>query len=72
MNRHFNSDVGVTLNVFTHASFDRAAEQMARIIDLSEQRGNTLLANVFDECRTTQENPVCKDTDMQGKQRKSS
>ena len=39
MSRHFNSDVGVTLNVFTHASFDRAAEQMARIIDLSEQRG---------------------------------
>lgn len=42
-----HSDVGVTLNVYTHASFDRAAEQMARIIDF-------------------------KDTDMQGKQRKSS
>lgn len=25
-----HSDVGVTLNVYTHASFDRAAEQMAR------------------------------------------
>jgi hypothetical protein len=28
-----HSDVGVTLNVYTHASFDRAAEQMAKIID---------------------------------------
>ena len=27
-----HSDVGVTLNVYTHASFDRAAEQMAKII----------------------------------------
>ena len=34
-----HSDVGVTLNVYTYAIFDRAAEQMARIIDLSEQRG---------------------------------
>ena len=34
-----HSDVGVTLNVYTHASYDRAAEQMAKIIDLSEQRG---------------------------------
>ena len=42
-----HSDVGVTLNVYTHASFDCAAEQMARIIDF-------------------------KDTDTQGKQRKSS
>ena len=33
MNRHFNSDVGVTLNVYTHASYDRAAEQMAKIWD---------------------------------------
>ena len=30
-----HSDVGVTLNV----CYDRAAEQMAKIIDLSEQRG---------------------------------
>jgi hypothetical protein len=29
-----HSDVGVTLNVYTHASFDRAAEQMTKIIDL--------------------------------------
>ncbi len=36
MNRHFNSDVGVTLNVFTHASFDRATEQMAKILDFKE------------------------------------
>lgn len=33
------SDVGVTLNVYTHASYDRAAQQMAKIVDLSEQRG---------------------------------
>jgi hypothetical protein len=33
---------------------------------------NTLLADVFDECRTTQEHPACKDTDIQGNQRKSS
>jgi site-specific recombinase XerD len=29
-----HSDVGVTLNVYTHASFDRAVEQMTKIIDL--------------------------------------
>lgn len=34
-----HSDVGVTLNVYTHASYDRAAQQMAKIVDLSEQRG---------------------------------
>ena len=28
-----HSDVGVTLNVYTHASYDRAAEQMAKIMD---------------------------------------
>ena len=28
-----HSDVGVTLNVYTHASYDCAAEQMAKIID---------------------------------------
>ena len=31
-----HSDVGVTLNVYTHASFDRATEQMAKIIDKME------------------------------------
>ena len=36
-----HSDVSVTLNVYTHASYDRAAEQMAKIIDLSEQRNLT-------------------------------
>ncbi len=41
-----HSDVGVTLNVYTHASLDRAAEQMAKIIDF-------------------------KETDMQGKKKKS-
>lgn len=41
-----HSDVGVTLNVYTHASFDRAAEQMAKIIDF-------------------------KETDLQGKKKKS-
>lgn len=30
------SDVGVTLNVYTHASYDRAAEQMAKIVDFKE------------------------------------
>lgn len=29
-----HSDVGVTLNVYTHTNYDRAAEQMAKIIDL--------------------------------------
>ncbi|MFR3753100.1 MAG: hypothetical protein ACLTW9_13920 [Enterocloster sp.] len=28
-----HSDVGVTLNVYTHASYDRAAEQMVKVID---------------------------------------
>ena len=28
-----HSDVRVTLNVYTHVSYDRAAEQMAKIID---------------------------------------
>ena len=28
-----HSDISVTLNVYTHASYDRAAEQMAKIID---------------------------------------
>ena len=28
-----HSDVGVTLNVYTHASFDRAAEQMTKILN---------------------------------------
>ncbi len=31
-----HSDVGVTLNVYTYASFDRAAEQMAKITDFKE------------------------------------
>jgi len=28
-----HSDVGVTLNIYTHATYDRAAEQMAKLID---------------------------------------
>ncbi len=28
-----HSDVGVTLNVYTHASYDRVAEQMAKVVD---------------------------------------
>ena len=28
-----HSDVGVTLNVYTHASYDRVAEQISKIID---------------------------------------
>lgn len=31
-----HSNVNVTLNVYTHASYDRAAEQMTKIIDLKE------------------------------------
>ena len=31
---HF--DVGVTLNVYTHTSYDRTAEQMAKILDFKE------------------------------------
>ena len=31
-----HSNVGVTLNVYTHASFDHAAEQMFRIMDFKE------------------------------------
>lgn len=30
-----HSDIGVTLNVYTHASYDRAAEQMTKIIDFN-------------------------------------
>lgn len=28
-----HSDVGVTMNVYTHASYDHAAEQLAKIVD---------------------------------------
>ena len=28
-----HSDVGITLNIYTHATYDRAAEQMAKLID---------------------------------------
>jgi integrase len=28
-----HSDVSITLNVYTHANFDRAEEQMAKIVD---------------------------------------
>ena len=31
-----HSDVGVTLNVYTHVSYDRAAEQMEKILDFKE------------------------------------
>ena len=31
-----HSDAGVTMNVYTHASYDRVAEQMAKIIDLKD------------------------------------
>jgi hypothetical protein len=30
------SDVGVALNIYTHASFSRTAEQMASIIDFKD------------------------------------
>ena len=31
-----HSEVGVTLNVYTHANYDRAAEQLAKIINFAE------------------------------------
>lgn len=31
-----HSDVGVTLNIYTHANYDRAAEQMAKIVDFKQ------------------------------------
>lgn len=34
-----HSDVGVTLNIYTHASFDRAAEQMAKLVDFRDAAG---------------------------------
>ena len=48
------SEVGVTLNVYTHASYDRAAEQMAKIIDLRKQRGKFAACSV-DDCQATQQ-----------------
>jgi integrase len=35
-----HSDVGVTLNVYTHASYDRAAEQMAKLIDFKPAKAS--------------------------------
>lgn len=29
-----HSDVGVTLNIYIHATYDRAAEQMVKLIEL--------------------------------------
>ena len=34
-----HSDVGVTLNIYTHASYDRAADQMAKLIDFRDAAG---------------------------------
>ena len=31
-----HSDVGVTLNIYTHANYDRAAEQMVKLIDFRD------------------------------------
>ena len=31
-----HSDVGVTLNIYTHATYNRAAEQMAKLIDFRD------------------------------------
>lgn len=35
-----HSDVGVTLNVYTHASYDRAAEQMLRFASFQPEKGS--------------------------------
>ena len=32
-----HSDAGITLNVYTHASYDRAAEQMSKLIDFPDK-----------------------------------
>ena len=32
-----HSDAGITLNVYTHASYDRAAEQMVKLVDFPKQ-----------------------------------
>lgn len=66
-----HSDAGVTLNAHTHAIYDRAAEQMAKIIDLSSNEENSLLAAEFDDCRTTQAKSACKEVSTLEKQRKS-
>lgn len=34
-----HSDVGVTLNIYTHASYDRAAEQMTKLVDFRNAAG---------------------------------
>lgn len=34
-----HSGVGVTLNIYTHASYDRAAEQMAKLVDFRDAAG---------------------------------
>ena len=34
-----HSDAGVTLNIYTHTSYDRAAEQMAKLIDFRDAAG---------------------------------
>ena len=31
-----HSDVGVTLNIYTHASYDRAVEQMTKLVDFQK------------------------------------
>lgn len=35
-----HSDAGVTMNVYTHVSYDRAVEQMAKIIDFKKADAN--------------------------------
>lgn len=35
-----HSDVGVTLNVYTHASYDRAAEQMLRFASFQPEKSS--------------------------------
>ena len=47
-----HSDVGVTLNVYTHASYDCAAEQMAKILDFKEadMRGKQRRDDISEYC----------------------
>lgn len=62
-----HSDVGVTLNVYTHACYDRAAEQMAKIVDFKDVSKEKNAENQVDYCTSYYTNYyticslICKD-----------
>ncbi len=45
-----HSDIGVTLNVYTHAGYDRATEQMAKILDFKESDMQGKQKNQVEKC----------------------